>query len=98
METAELVSLIIKLGVGALATFFAIVLWSMTRDSAWLFVIMGTILRYGGIMYSTFQLFGILTKETLVFGLPIVSILLTNLPYVFFAVAFLIMIFRSRVR
>ncbi len=98
METAELVELIIKLGVGAFATFFAIILWSMTRDSAWLFVIMGTILRYGEIMYSTFKLFGILTKETLVFGLPIVSILLTNLPYLFFAVAFLIMILRSRVR
>ena len=98
METAELVTLIAKLGVGALATFFAIVLWSMTRDSAWLFVIMGVILRYGGIMYSTFQLFGILTKETYLFGLPVVSILLTNLPYVFFTIGFIIMIARSRVR
>ncbi len=98
METAELVTLITKLGVGALATFFAIVLWSMTRDTAWLFVIMGVILRYGGIMYSTFQVFGILTKEVIVFGLPLVTILLTNLPYVFFAVAFIIMIARSRVR
>lgn len=98
METAELVTLITKLGVGALATFFAIVLWSMTRDTAWLFVIMGVILRYGGIMYSTFQVFGILTKEVTVYGLPLVTILLTNLPYVFFAVAFIIMIARSRVR
>ncbi|MBN1685593.1 MAG: hypothetical protein JW852_03015 [Spirochaetales bacterium] len=98
METAELVALIVKLGVGALATFFAIVLWSMTRDSAWLFVIMGVILRYGGIMYSTFQFFGILTKETLLFGIPIVTLLLTNLPYAFFTVAFIIMIVRSRFR
>jgi len=98
METAELVTLVIRLGVGALATFFAIVLWSMTRDTAWLFVIMGVILRYGGIMYSTFQLFGILTKEVLVFGLPLVTILLTNLPYAFFTVAFIIMIGRARVR
>jgi hypothetical protein len=59
---------------------------------------MGVILRYGGIMYSTFQLFGILTKEALLFGLPIVTILLTNLPYAFFTVAFIIMIVRSRVR
>ncbi len=98
METAELVGIIVKLGVGALATFFAIVLWSMTRDSAWLFIIMGVILRYGGIMYDTFQLFGILTNETLVLGLPLVTLLLTNLPYVFFTVAFIIMIARSRIR
>ena len=98
METAELVAIIVKLGVGAMATFFAIVLWSMTRDSAWLFIIMGVILRYGGIMYDTFQLFGILTNETLVLGLPLVTLLLTNLPYVFFTVAFIIMIARSRIR
>ena len=48
METAELITLIIKLGVGALATFFAIVLWSMTRDTAWLFIIMGVIILIKG--------------------------------------------------
>jgi len=98
MESAELIAIIVKLGVGALAAFFAIMLWSMTRDSAWLFVIMGVILRYGEIMYSTFKLFGILTTETLFFGIPLVTILLTNLPYAFFSVAFIIMIVRSRFR
>ena len=98
MESAELIAIIVKLGVGALAAFFAIMLWSMTRDSAWLFVIMGVILRYGEIMYSTFKLFGILTTEAMLFGIPVVTILLTNLPYAFFAVAFIIMIARSRFR
>ena len=98
MENPELISLILRLGTGALATFCAIVLWSNTRDAAWLLVIIGTILRYGEIMYSTFYLFGILTGETIVFGVPIVRILLTNLPAVLFAVAFVIMISRSRIR
>ncbi|MBT3275060.1 MAG: hypothetical protein HN368_18035, partial [Spirochaetales bacterium] len=92
MNNAELITLIARLGFGALATFFAIVLWSNTRDTAWLFVIMGTILRYGEIMYSTFQLFGILSGETIVFGVPIVRIILTNLPALLYAIAFLIMI------
>jgi hypothetical protein len=98
MNNAELITLIARLGFGALATFFAIVLWSNTRDTAWLFVIMGTILRYGEIMYSTFQLFGILSGETIVFGVPIVRIILTNLPALLYAIAFLIMITRSRVK
>lgn len=98
MENAELITLIVRLGFGALATFFAIVLWSNTRDTAWLFIIMGTIVRYGEIMYNTFQLFGILSGETMVFGIPIVKILLTNLPALFFAIGFIIMIARSRVK
>jgi hypothetical protein len=98
MESSELITLIARLGTGALATFFAIVLWSTTRDTAWLLVIVGTILRYAEIMYSTFQLFGILTGETMIFGVPIVRILLTNLPAVFYSIAFIVMITRSRVR
>ncbi len=98
MVSSELITLIVRLGTGALATFFAIVLWSTTRDTAWLLVIIGTILRYGEIMYSTFQLFGILTGEAIVLGVPIVRILLTNLPAVFYGIAFIIMIARSRVR
>lgn len=98
MEASELVAQIVRLGVGALATFLAIVLWSNTRDTAWLFVIIGTILHYGEIMYSTFYLFGILTGETMVFGVPIVHILLTNLPALFYAIAFIIMIARSRLK
>jgi hypothetical protein len=98
MESSELITLIVRLGTGALATFFAIILWSSTRDTAWLLVILGTILYYAEIMYSTFQIFGILTGETMVFGVPIVKILLSNLPAVFYAIAFIVMISRSRVK
>ena len=98
MESSELITLIARLGTGALATFFAIVLWSTTRDTAWLLVILGTIVHYGEIMYSTFQLFGILTGETIIFGVPMVRILLTNLPALLYAGAFIVMIARARVK
>lgn len=98
METAELVSIIARLGFGAVATFFAIFLWSSTRDTAWMFVVIGIILRYGEIVYSTFQLFGILQTEQLIFGIPLISILLINLPAVCFTIAFIIAIVRTRMR
>lgn len=98
METAELVSVIARVGFGAIATFFAIFLWSSTRDTAWMFVVIGIIIRYGEIMYSTFQLFGILQGETYIFGLPLVSILLANLPSVCFIIAFIIAISRTRMK
>ena len=96
MESPELIELIIRLGVGALAAFAAILLWSQTRDSAWMLVIIGTIVQYGEIMYTTFYLFGILRSETVVFGLPIIRVLLTNLPSVFYLSGFLVAMSRSR--
>lgn len=98
MDSAALISAIARLGFGAIATFFAILLWSTTRDVAWMFVVMGTIIRYGEIMYSTFLLFGILQTEPLVFGIPLVRLILTNLPTVLYTVAFIIVVARSRGR
>jgi hypothetical protein len=98
VESADLIALIIRLGVGALATFGAILLWAQTRDSAWMLVIIGTIVHYGEIIYTTFLLFGILSSETIVFGLPIVHILLSNLPSLFYLFAFLVAMSRNRLR
>ena len=98
MESPELVALIVRLGVGALATFGAILLWSQTRDPAWMLIIIGTIVQYGDIMYTTFQLFGILSGETMVFGLPLVRMLLTNLPSLFYLLGFVVVLRRTRLR
>ena len=96
IESPELVSLIIRLGVGAFATFCAILLWAQTRDSAWMLIIIGTIVQYGEIMYSTFRLFGILSGETMIFGLPLVSIILSNLPSIFYILGFMVALAKSR--
>ena len=98
MESVELLTLIIRLSVGALATFFAILLWSQTRDSAWMLVVIGVIVHYGEIMYTTFRLFGILPEQTILFGLPLVEILLQNVPAVFYILGFIVAISKSRMR
>lgn len=96
MVSPELLSLIVRLAVGALATFFAILLWANTRDSAWMFVVIGTIINYGDVMYTTFRLFGIVAEQTMIFGIPLITILLGNLPSVCFLVAFIIVLTRNR--
>lgn len=102
MNTPALVSELTRLGVGAIATFLAILLWSITRDTAWMLIVMGTIVRYGEIMYSTFGAFGIAPViQGSYFGLPlqtILRIILTNLPTALYAVAFIVMLSRSRIR
>lgn len=98
LSTGEILLLLTKLGVGAIATFLAILLWSNTRDTAWMLVVMGTIVRYGAIMYGAFESLGVAPGVPDLFGLPVIRLLLDNLPTVLFALAFGVMLVRSRIR
>ncbi len=96
MDTQSLVFIISRLVVGAGAAFLAIILWSKTRDSAWMFIVVGTIFRYGQIMYDTFGIFGVVEEDiVLIDGYLGINTVLENLPYLFFIIAFIIMLRRT---
>ncbi|MBI9107993.1 MAG: hypothetical protein JEZ04_14695 [Spirochaetales bacterium] len=96
MTVESLVFIISRLVFGAGATFLAIILWSRTRDTAWMFIVVGTIFRYGQIMYDTFSMFGIVRANIVIIPDYLgIDAVLENLPYVFFIVAFIIMIRRT---
>ncbi len=96
MSAEHLVFIISRLVFGAGSTFLAIILWSRTRDTAWMFIVVGTIFRYGQIMFDTFGVFGVVKSElVLVPGYLGIDTVLENLPYVFFMIAFIIMIRRT---
>jgi len=98
MDSAVVLNLS-RLIFGAVATFLAIILWSATRDTAWMFVIIGTIVNYGDVVLSTLESFGIVSIKALpLFGVSVFKILFANLPVAFFIVAFIIMLYRRRVR
>ena len=52
MLEAEILIMIIKLVLGGIAAFLAILVWSKTRDGAWFFLVSGTILGYCGIVFD----------------------------------------------
>lgn len=88
-----------RLGVGAIGTFFAILLWSQTRDPAWVLVIIGTLVAYAEVLFSTLQSFGIVSGELfLVSGIPVLGLVLANLPMALLACAFIAVIARRRPR
>ena len=96
MSTESIIFIISRLVFGAGATFLAIILWSRTRDSAWMFIVVGTIFRYGQIMFDTFAVFGIVRDNLVIIpGYLGIDTILENLPYIFFIVAFVIMIRRT---
>ncbi len=82
---------------GAFATFSAILLWSRTRDMAWTFVIIATILSYAGIIYANLLRFGVLESDiTSYAGIPLAAIALEDLPLLCVGVGFLVALSRRR--
>ena len=96
MDSGQIIFIVSRLLLGALASFFAIMLWSKTRDTAWMLIVIGTIVGYVEIVYSILDLFGIAQGDTVVIGsVPAVAILLPALRMIFFIAAFTIMVLRQ---
>jgi hypothetical protein len=96
MDTGQILYVVSRLVLGALASFFAIMLWSKTRDVAWMLIVIGTIAAYIETVYSILDIFGITGGDTFVIGsVPVAAIVLPCLRTVFFIIAFMVMVFRK---
>ena len=97
MELTEYTVLLSRLATGAIATFFAILLWSQTRDVSWVLVIIGTLVSYAEIVLTTLETFGVVSSDLFYLsGFPVFEMVLVNLPLVFLTLAFISMIVRRR--
>ena len=101
MQLTE-ISVLIRLCVGALATFCAILLWAKTRDIAWILVVTGVLLSYAAIIFDGLARFGLFAwEEELLFGLPagvLARLVLDSLPTLLYSAAFLVVVARQRLR
>lgn len=96
MDAGQITYIVSRLVLGALASFFAIMLWSKTRDVAWMLMVIGTIAAYIETVYSILDIFGIAGKEAFLIGsVPAAAIVLPCLRTAFFIIAFMIMVFRK---
>jgi hypothetical protein len=99
MNAGEIVYLVSRLATAAIAAFLAIVLWSRTRDVAWMLIVIGAIASYADIIFGLLAELGIVDESRFgLFGIPLGRILLANLPFLFLAAALLVMIRRKRLR
>ncbi|GHV28456.1 hypothetical protein AGMMS4952_12140 [Spirochaetia bacterium] len=97
MDSGELLYISSRLVLGALATFFAIMLWAKTRDAAWMLMVIGTIAAYAETVYVTLGIFGITFEGMFlrVGSVPLPTLILSNLPSCFYIAAFLLMVIRK---
>ena len=96
MDIGEVVFIISRLALGALACFFAILLWAKTRDIVWMFMVIGVIASYVETVYAVLGIFGIVARGFITIGnVPLLSMVLPNLPMLFFLAGFVVMVFRK---
>jgi hypothetical protein len=101
MDLTE-IGVLVRLCVGAIATFCAILLWARTRDLAWILVVTGVLLAYAGFIYDALTWLGLLPwEEEKVFGLSaglLAHLALDNLPTLLYTAAFIVALARLRLR
>jgi hypothetical protein len=99
MVDYSLVYYLVRVGLGALGGFCAILFWPRNRDAAWVLVILGTLVLYLSLVFELLVKIRLLVPENFVFfGFPafeIVALVLSASPFLFFAVAFMVMIARK---
>jgi len=96
MEWGNTAYIICRLFLGAISSFLAILLWSRTRDTAWILVIISAIVSYIEIIYSILNLFGIISESILSENaILIITIFLSCLPTAFIIAAFAVMALRK---
>lgn len=90
-------AVLIRLLIGALATFFAILVWSRTRNPAWILMVVGILIHYIQIVSATLEEFGIITEKIYnIGGVPVIKTILVNLPLLFFTLGMIIFITRKK--
>jgi hypothetical protein len=95
MDIGHAVSISSRLILGAIAVFLAILLWSKTRDTPWMFMVGGMVTAYIEIIYSILNFYGfIYFKRVLIGSVPLIEIILPSLKMCFFITAFFVMAYR----
>jgi hypothetical protein len=96
MDHGNTAYIVCRLALGAVSSFLAILLWSRTRDTAWILVIVSAIIAYVEVVYSILNLLGIISENILSENAAIIiSILLSCMPTIFIIAAFSVMALRK---
>lgn len=95
MGTEQVIMMLSRFVLGALATFLAITVWSRTRDTAWMLIVVGTVAHYGEVVLSALQTLGVIRLDLVrIAEVAVFPIVLVNLPTLFFILAFLVIVSR----
>lgn len=95
MEITQVVLIIVKLVFGGLSSAFAILLWSKTRDLAWMSLVCASLCTYAAIVYDVLENLGIIPQNMFsIYGISVSSLFFAIVPSIFYILSFAIMLKR----
>ena len=78
----------IKLVLGGLSAFFAILIWSKSRDFVLVSLVLALLTKFAGLIYEILEKFGFIVNQSfIILGIPFLTLFFTVVPYIFFLVA-----------
>ncbi len=96
MSQTEMILYAVKLILGGITALTAVMLYSKTKDSAWICLVAGFVAAYAESVYELLQSLGIFfTHDVYIAAIPLSALVFTVLPGFFFILAFAIMLTRK---
>lgn len=97
MTNPMVIALTIKLITGFLAALISVLLWSKTRDGAWLTMVIGVVFLYLETLLEVLDAFGFVMYKDIRYGeIEILPLLFETLPFVFFGLGMFLFLLRIR--
>ncbi len=100
MAQSEIILHALKLILGGVAAFVAVLLLSRTRDSAWMLVVAGTLVRYVEVVFDLLVDFGLIPEASFwtILGTPVPRLVFAVVPVLFYIAGMAVMVWRLRIR
>lgn len=92
MEFSQIVVWCIKLVLGGIAAFLAILLWSKSRAASWMCLVASVLISYAGIIFEMMISLGIIAANVFVFEIPLVTLLFAVVPSLFLIAALILIV------
>lgn len=98
MTESEIIFFIIKLVLGGIIAFLAIMLWSRTRDFSWMFLVLAAVTGYSAVVFDLLLKLGFVTTRKIIIlnsEISIVQLALAIVPSLFVIISFILMLIKT---
>ncbi len=97
MTNQMVIAVSIKLIAGFIAALISVLLWSKTRDGAWLTMVIGVVFLYLQKLLEILDAFGFDMYKEIKYGeIEIIPLLFETLPFLFFGLGMFLFLLRIR--
>ncbi len=92
----SLVLVMVRVVLGFMAAFLSILVWSKTREYAWLLMTAAILLDYVGVLFEALTLVGITAWDSGIAGVSLLGLLFQGGPFLLFGAAFIGFLWQQR--